>query len=68
MKGTEAGLLSQIAAGSQIVVRDEEWQVTKVSPTPTDGHKVECIGRSTLVRDTTATFFTAIDELSLIHI
>ena len=64
LKGTEAGLLSQIAAGAQIVVRDEEWQVTKASPTPTDGHKVECIGRSTLVRDTTATFFTAIDEIT----
>lgn len=63
MKGTDAALLPQIAAGAQIVVRDEEWQVTKVTPTSTDGYRVECIGRSTLVRDTSATFFTAIDSV-----
>ena len=60
---TDTTLLSQIAAGTQILVRDEEWQVTQVTNTPADGRRIDCIGRSPLVRDTTATFFTDIDDI-----
>ena len=63
MSGTSAALLSQIVAGAQVEVRDEEWQVVKTKSTPTDGVRVDCIGRSPLVRDTHASFFTAIDSI-----
>ena len=54
---------SLLAAGAQVVVRDEEWVVTQVQQTPTDGLMVRCLGRSTLVRDTQATFFTKLDHI-----
>ena len=49
--------MDQIAGGAQVVVRDEEWIVRSVQQTPSDGLMVRCIGTSTLVRDTEATFF-----------
>ncbi len=52
-----------IAAGSQVVVRDEEWLVTRVSHTPSDGLLVRCAGVSPFVRDTEATFFTRLDHI-----
>jgi superfamily II DNA or RNA helicase len=61
---TPTKLLSQIAPGAQVVVRDEEWQVTRVTPTPDDGRRVDCIGRSPFVRDTLASFFTEVDEIT----
>ena len=56
-------LLSLIAAGAQVVVRDEEWLVRSTQQTPSDGLLVRCIGTSTLVRDTEATFFTNLDRV-----
>ena len=54
---------SLLAAGAQVVVRDEEWVVTQVQQTPTDGLMVRCLGTSTLVRDSQATFFTKLDHI-----
>jgi hypothetical protein len=45
------------AAGSVIVVRDEEWVVPS-SERAGEGWKVRCVGRTKLVRGTTATFFS----------
>ena len=39
---------SLIAAGAQVVVRDEEWLVTQVQQTPADGLLVRCLATSTL--------------------
>jgi hypothetical protein len=58
---TPAELLPLLAAGTQVVVRDEEWLVRSTQPTPSDGLLVRCLGTSTLVRDTEATFFTNLD-------
>lgn len=58
---TPENLIPLIAAGSQVVVRDEEWMVKSVQPTPADGLLVTCIGTSVLVRDTEASFFTKLD-------
>lgn len=55
--------LATIAAGSQVVVRDEEWLVRSVEETRTDGFMVKVIGISELVRDQPATFFTALDDV-----
>ena len=63
MTSTPNDLLPLIAAGAQLVVRDEEWLVRAVQQTPSDGLLVQCIGTSTLVRDTEATFFTALDRI-----
>ncbi|MFI8523099.1 SNF2-related protein [Promicromonospora sukumoe] len=52
------------APGSTVVVRDEEWLVTQVEPTR-DGHNVSVIGLSELVRDTSATFSTALDAIAV---
>ncbi len=56
-------LLPFIAAGAQVVVRDEEWLVRAVQATPADGMLVRCLGTSTLVRDTESTFFTNLDRI-----
>lgn len=50
------------AAGSVVVVRDEEWVVSATEPAG-DGWKIRCVGRTELVRGTTATFFTNLDEI-----
>jgi ERCC4-related helicase len=60
---TPPDLLPLIAAGSQVEVRDEEWLVRQVQQTPADGLLVRCIGTSTLVRDTEASFFTNLDRI-----
>ena len=50
------------APGSVVLVRDAEWLVTSVEQA-TDGFFVHVIGLSELVRDTTATFSTALDTV-----
>jgi hypothetical protein len=60
---TKIELISKIAAGSQIVVRDEEWLVASTADTPSDGLMVRCVGRSAFVRDLEATFFTNLDRI-----
>lgn len=58
---TPNDLVSLIAPGAQVEVRDEEWLVRATQMTPSDGLLVRCIGTSVLVRDTEATFFTDLD-------
>ena len=60
---TAPQLIPLIAAGAQVEVRDEEWLVRSTQQTPSDGVLVRCIGTSTLVRDTEATFFTNLDNI-----
>jgi ERCC4-related helicase len=50
------------AAGSVVVVRDEEWVVSS-SERAGEGWKIRCVGRTELVRGTTATFFTGLDSV-----
>ena len=50
------------AAGSVVVVRDEEWIVSSCERAG-DGWKVRCVGTSELVRDTSATFFSTLDHI-----
>ena len=61
--GTASELLAHIAGGAQVAVRDEEWLVRSVQQTPSDGLMVRCIGTSSLVRNTEATFFTNLDAV-----
>lgn len=63
MNQTPRELLPLIAAGAQVLVRDEEWLVRSVQETPSDGRMVRCIGTSSFVRDTEATFFTNLDRI-----
>ena len=51
-----------VAPGSVVRVRDEDWLVTQVSMT-SDGTLVTVQGLSELVRDTTAQFFAGIDRI-----
>ena len=51
-----------VAPGSVVRVRDEDWLVTQVSMT-SDGTLVTVQGLSELVRDTTAQFFAGIDHI-----
>lgn len=51
-----------VAPGSVVVVRDAEWLVTSTEMT-TSGLLVRVQGLSELVRDTTATFYSGIDEI-----
>jgi superfamily II DNA or RNA helicase len=60
---TPADLLPFIAAGAQVVVRDEEWIVRATQQTPSDGLLVRCIGTSSLVRETEASFVTSLDPI-----
>lgn len=60
---TPTALLPLIAAGANVVVRDEQWLVTSTQETPSDGLLVRCIGTSTLVKDTEAAFVTNLDHV-----
>ncbi|WP_255182696.1 helicase-related protein [Rhodococcus sp. WWJCD1] len=51
--------------GSIVEVRDEEWLVSSVEPT-SDGHVVHVLGLSDLVRDTEASFSTALDTVMVV--
>ena len=54
-----------VAPGSVVVVRDEEWLVTKVEQA-TDGALVRVQGLSELVRDTNASFYEGLDEIEVL--
>lgn len=58
--------IPDIAAGVQIVVRDEEWLVRSARRTEHDGLRIEAIGVSELVRDQDAVFFTELDEIDVL--
>lgn len=55
---------SQLAPGVTISCRDEHWLVGNVART-TDGFLIRTRGVSDYVRDTTATFFTALDDVEV---
>ncbi len=59
-----ASNFSQLAPGVTIECRDEQWLVNHVSRTQ-DGFRVRTRGISDYVRDTTATFFTALDDITV---
>lgn len=54
-----------VAPGSVVVVRDEEWLVTGVDQTR-DGRLLRCQGLSELVRDTTASFYEDLDRIEVL--
>ena len=51
------------AAGSVVVVRDEEWIVSSCEPAG-NGWKVRCVGSSELVASVPATFYSELDEIT----
>ena len=53
---------SQLAPGVTIECRDAHWLVSNVTCT-TDGFRIRARGVSDYVRDITATFFTALDDI-----
>lgn len=53
------------APGSVVLVRDQEWLVTAVEPRA-DGAFVHVAGLSELVRETSAVFSTALDEITVV--
>ena len=54
-----------VAPGSVVLIRDEEWLVTGVEQA-SDGALVSVRGMSELVRDTSAMFFEALDEIQVL--
>jgi len=54
-----------VAPGSVVVVRDEEWLVTGVEHT-WDGWLLRCQGLSELVRDITASFYQGLDRIEVL--
>lgn len=54
-----------VAPGSVVVVRDEEWLVTGVEQTR-DGWLVRVQGLSELVRDSTAAFYSGLDDIEVL--
>ncbi len=54
-----------VAPGSVVVVRDEEWLVTGVEHTQ-DGWLLRVQGLSELVRDTTASFYSDLDRIEVL--
>lgn len=63
---TEGYEAADIAAGAQVVVRDEEWLVRAVRRTQRGDLRVEVTGTTELVRDQDAVFFTALDRVEVI--
>ncbi|MDQ1295998.1 MAG: hypothetical protein QG608_3885, partial [Actinomycetota bacterium] len=62
LNGVSSGL--EVAPGSVVVVRDEEWLVTGVEQTR-DGALLTVQGLSELVRETTAAFYERYDEIEV---
>jgi ERCC4-related helicase len=60
---TKAELIPMIVPGAQVLVRDEDWIVRSISDTKSDGRMVKVVGRSELVADLEATFFTSLDSI-----
>src|SRR5690625_1098676 len=54
-----------VAPGSVVTVRDEEWLVTAAEDT-VQGTLVHARGLSELVRDTSASFYSGLDEISVV--
>ena len=52
----------QLAPGSVVVIRDEEWFVRATEETA-DGLLVHVQGLGELVRDTTASFYATLDDI-----
>ena len=52
------------APGTVLLIRDEEWLVTRTERTNDGAWFVDAQGLSELVRDTTATFSTALDDIT----
>jgi superfamily II DNA or RNA helicase len=57
--------METFAPGSVVVVRDEEWLVTAAEQAA-DGWRLDVVGLGELVRETTATFFSALDDIELL--
>ncbi len=57
--------LATFAPGSTVVVRDEEWLVTAAEQTSA-GWRLDVVGLSELVRETTATFYDTLDTIELL--
>lgn len=51
-----------VAPGSIVVVRDEEWLVTSAEQ-GSDGWLVKARGLTELVKDTTASFYSSLDDI-----
>lgn len=55
----------QLAPGLTIEARDEAWLITHVARS-TDGYRLKVRGLSDYVRDQPATFYTALDEITVL--
>jgi len=59
---TSPNVLNLIAPGSRVIVRDQDWQVVGIERHLMGNRAIiRCIGRSELVRDRTASFFSELD-------
>lgn len=63
MGGLKTDVGAALPPGSVVVVRDEEWLVRATEETA-DGTLVHVDGLSELVRDTSASFYTRLDQVS----
>ena len=54
-----------VAPGSVVRIRDEDWMVTATEPS-VDGTLVRVQGLTELVRDTTAAFYSALDDIEVV--
>ena len=63
MTATKNDVRGALAPGSVVVIRDEEWLVRATEETA-DGTLVHVQGLSELVRDTSASFYTALDDVT----
>jgi superfamily II DNA or RNA helicase len=55
------------APGAYVRVRDEDWLVTGVDETESDGLALTCTGASALVQDERAVFLTELDKPTVLH-
>jgi hypothetical protein len=62
VKATNSNAGVTLAPGSIVVIRDEEWLVRAAEET-TDGTLIHVQGLGELVRGTSASFYTSLDEV-----
>ncbi len=59
-------MVSEVAPGARVLIRDEEWIVRSLDLCDCGGYQLDCIGVSETVRHRDAIFLTEIDEVTVL--
>ncbi len=58
--------MAQFAPGMRVLIRDEEWMISKCDRNSFNTYTLQCVGVSPLVRDKTAYFLSDLEKVTVI--